>query len=67
MENASEVCVSDFFFSPTVFRERINLFNDNMDQELFEVGEQIENMELFDSACDDELYNQCAMIEAKMM
>ncbi|XP_047027931.1 uncharacterized protein LOC124636015 [Helicoverpa zea] len=63
MENFSEVCTSAFF--STSMEDTMELFNSELDQELYKVCEELENRELFDSSYDDELYNQCSMVETQ--
>lgn len=65
MENFSEMCTSAFF-SATI-EENIEQSNSEFNQELSKVGDEMEKRELFDSSYDDDLYNQCLMVETTLM
>uniref|UniRef100_A0A2A4IZU0 Uncharacterized protein n=1 Tax=Heliothis virescens TaxID=7102 RepID=A0A2A4IZU0_HELVI len=57
------LCTSAFF--STSMEDTMELFNSELDQELYKVCEDLEKRELFDSSYDDELYNQCSMVETQ--
>ncbi|XP_045501419.1 uncharacterized protein LOC123698711 [Colias croceus] len=65
MENFSEMCTSAFFSAP--IEENIEQFNSEFNQELHKVCDEMEKRELFDSSYDDELYNQCLMVETTLI
>lgn len=65
MENFSEMCTSAFFSAP--IEENIEQSNSEFNQELSKLCDEMEKRELFDSSYDDELYNQCLMVETTLM